>query len=55
MLPVRVYSSKGSKLVYTFVDSESEETLISKGLFFDLKLPGVPLEVLLSTLMALVI
>ena len=35
------------KLVYTLVDSGSEECLNSRGLFEELRLTGVPLEVLL--------
>ena len=30
VLPVRVYLLKGSKLVYSLIDSGSEETLINK-------------------------
>ena len=49
ILPVRVYSPKGSKLVYALIDSGSEETLISKSLYDELKLCGIPLDVLLIT------
>ena len=49
VLPVRVYLLKGSKLVYDLIDSGSEETLVSKSLYQELKLCGIPLEVLLIT------
>ena len=49
ILPVQVYSSKGSKLVYALVDCGSEESLISINLFEELKLLGIPLEVFLIT------
>ena len=51
ILPVRVYSSKGSKLVYALVDSGSEESLISRCLFEEFKFIGIPLKVLLITAM----
>ena len=47
--PVRVYTSRGSKLVYALLDSRSEESLVSKSLYDELKMTGVPLEVLLIT------
>ena len=49
VLPIRVYSPRGSKLVYALLDSGSEETLISKSLYDELKLCGIPLDVLLIT------
>ena len=49
ILPVWVYSPEGSKLVYALVDSGSEESLISRSLLEELKLLGIPLEVLLIT------
>ena len=49
ILPVRVCSLKGNKLVYSLVDSGSEESLISRSLFEKLKLCGIPLELLLIT------
>ena len=49
VLRIRVYSHKGSKLVYVLLDSGSEDTLISRTLFNELKLGGIPLDVLLIT------
>ena len=49
LLPVRVYTSRGSKLVYALLDSGSEESLVSKSLYDELKMKGAPLEVLLIT------
>ena len=49
ILPVRVYTSKGSKLVYALLDSGSEETFDSKNFYDEVKMIGAPLEVLLIT------
>ena len=49
ILAVRICTSRGSKLVYALLDSGSEESLISKKLYNELNLNGVPLEVLLIT------
>ena len=49
ILPVRVYTSRGSNLVYALLDRGSEETLFSKRLHNELNLKGKPLEVLLIT------
>jgi hypothetical protein len=44
-----VYTARGQKRVYALIDTGSEETLISKKLYTELSLEGVPLEVLLIT------
>ena len=49
VLPACVYLLKGSKLVYDVIDLGSEETLISKSLYEELKLCRIPLDVLLIT------
>ena len=41
ILPVHVYTSRDSKLVYALLDTASEETLISKRLYNELNLKWV--------------
>ena len=49
ILPVNVYTPKGYKRVYALLDSGSEECLVSRELYSEMGLKGVPLEVLLIT------
>ena len=49
ILPVRIYTPSGYNVVYTLIDTGSEECLISKKLYRELNLYGVPLQVLLIT------
>ena len=49
IVPIEIYTTQTQKRVYTFIDTESEETLISKKLYNKLNLKGIPLSVLLVT------
>ena len=49
ILPVRIYTPRGDKIVYALINTGSEECLISKKLYRELNLYGVPLQVLLIT------
>ena len=49
ILPVNVYTPRGYKRVYALLDTGSEECLVSRELYSELGLKGVPLEVLLIT------
>ena len=49
ILPVRVYTPSGYKVVYALIESGNEECLVSKKLYRELNLYGVSLQVLLIT------
>ena len=45
IIPIKIYTPRGQKRVYALIDTGSEETLISKRLYTELDLKGVPLQV----------
>ena len=49
IIPVRVSTCYGNKIVYALIDSGSQELLVSKKLFNDLRMTGPDLQVCLVT------
>ena len=49
IIPINIYTPRGQKRVYDLIDTGSEETLMSKRLYNELNLNGIPLQVLLVT------
>ena len=49
VLPVRIYSKNGNRMVHALIDIRSVETQISRDLYRQLGLNGTPLETVLVT------
>ena len=47
--PIKIYAPRGERRIYALIDTGLEETSISKKLYREMNLQGVPLQVLLVT------
>ena len=49
ILPIKIHTPRGERRIYALIDTGSEESLISRKLYREMDLQGLPLQVLLVT------